>query len=589
MSNTGAELAEQLHTWAVEEMHFYSHGLAGGKLPTVDHFRVLCRGPSAAIWKWVTANVHSAETVKTVKGNLALKQSSKPAKYKVKYSSDEQYGDEKTKLLEERSSLTTEITSVLRDIGHLETEIDRLTHDIGETENDYEKQVTSINNTRRKTALLEAFCTKSEDLGAQYTEYTKCINNRLNSARELAQKSLEPEQFYSRETHGQSTDHTDITALETACCKTVRECCESIGSFLQEALKGTFGTDKTEFTRRKEPIWQQVEAVTSEFSADQIVNALMTNTQLSTLVTKDMTAHVDIRRDALNLRFKYEPSGEVRDLAAPPSLLKSVSQILQERTKEHFLKFMICQKYTNEARNLEQNLNNIRLQIDKRIQKLFAQKNSDLQVSRTLIEAEIELKGYISALHCLTTETEKLKDMAQRSYRERQDLYSKHHKIQEFKELTDKKQNLIQVLVKQNINSQSRLDAQIDEIMKYIDRSLRTHQNKMETMATKLSNCVDMEVQQFASLSLPYMMFSSIDNALKTAVLDLSIHHNHPSHIRESLVTVLQCLNFPSFQAPDMVLRSCLQLKCDIDDMLDKMDREKLSAEWSKKIGRAHV
>ena len=61
------------------------------------------------------------------------KQSSKPAKYKVKYSSDEQYGDEKTKLLEERSNLTTEITSVLRDIGHLETEIDRLTHDIGET------------------------------------------------------------------------------------------------------------------------------------------------------------------------------------------------------------------------------------------------------------------------------------------------------------------------------------------------------------------------------------------------------------------------------------------------------------------------
>ena len=57
-------------------------------------------------------------------------------------------------------------------------------------------------------------------------------------------------------------------------------------------------------------------------------------------------------------------------------------------------------------------------------------------IFRTLIEAEIELKGYISALHSLTTETEKLKDMAQRSYRERQELYTKHHKIQEFKDLT---------------------------------------------------------------------------------------------------------------------------------------------------------
>ena len=54
--------------------------------------------------------------------------------------------------------------------------------------------------------------------------------------------------------------------------------------------------------QRKEPIWQRVETVSSEFSADQIVSALVTNSQLSTLVTKDMTAQVDIRRDAQNLR-----------------------------------------------------------------------------------------------------------------------------------------------------------------------------------------------------------------------------------------------------------------------------------------------
>ena len=56
-------------------------------------------------------------------------------------------------------------------------------------------------------------------------------------------------------------------------------------------------------SRRKEPIWQQVEAVTSDFSADQIINALVTNTRLSSLVTKDMTARVDIRRDAQKLRY----------------------------------------------------------------------------------------------------------------------------------------------------------------------------------------------------------------------------------------------------------------------------------------------
>ena len=32
-------------------------------------------------------------------------------------------------------------------------------------------------------------------------------------------------------------------------------------------------------------------------------------------------------------RFKYEPSGEIEDLAAKPSLLKSVSQILQVKMR----------------------------------------------------------------------------------------------------------------------------------------------------------------------------------------------------------------------------------------------------------------
>ena len=49
---------------------------------------------------------------------------------------------------------------------------------------------------------------------------------------------------------------------------------------------------------------------------------------------------------------------------------------------------------------------------------------------------EIELEGHRSALHCLTTESEKLKDIVQGSYRERQELALKHHKIEEFKDLS---------------------------------------------------------------------------------------------------------------------------------------------------------
>ena len=64
---------------------------------------------------------------------MISKRNAHPTKYKVRYNSEEKFGEEKNKLLEERSELTGEITSVLRDIGHLETELDRLSHDLAET------------------------------------------------------------------------------------------------------------------------------------------------------------------------------------------------------------------------------------------------------------------------------------------------------------------------------------------------------------------------------------------------------------------------------------------------------------------------
>jgi len=69
---------------------------------------------------------------------------------------------------------------------------------------------------------------------------------------------------------------------------------------------------------------------------------------------------------------------------------------------------------------------------------------------------------------------------------------------------------VIQVLVKQNMNSQSRLDSQIAEINGYMERFL-TKQSHIADTAGKLHGCVTTEAEKFAYLSLPYLMFSQID------------------------------------------------------------------------------
>jgi len=55
---------------------------------------------------------------------------------------------------------------------------------------------------------------------------------------------------------------------------------------------------------------------------------------------------------------------------------------LQERNTEHFQKFIQCQKYTNDARNLEQSVAMVKGNIDKRLQKLLSQKAKELKIAR---------------------------------------------------------------------------------------------------------------------------------------------------------------------------------------------------------------
>ncbi|XP_052254229.1 uncharacterized protein LOC127860274 isoform X1 [Dreissena polymorpha] len=568
------ELACRLHDWVTNEMHFYPQG-SHASIPKPEQLKLLCRGPCAPIWQWVIKHVRSTETVKTVTGNLALKNKSSSPQYRVNYGvGGEQFEETKCALLERRAALSGEVTTTLRDVGHFEHEVERITAEVTETENKYQQLKMSINTSRRKAALLTAYCARSADVTAQYGEYVKVINTRVQDIKQRAQKTLETEEFYSREvTQDEKEEEEQTSALETASAKHVRESCELIGQFLQDMLSGTFANDKSLINKHKEPLWQKVEHVCGTFSADQVMTGLLTYTSDTTSRLRTLTARVDIRRDAQALRFRYD-GGEMKDLANQPSLYRSVHQLLQERNKEHFLSFIQCQKSQNDARNLEQSVAMVKSRIDKKLEKVFAQKAADLKLARTLADTEIEVDGHKAALHSLSTECESLKELVDRSARHRQELFTKYHRIQEFQEITDAKQGVIQVLVKQNMNAQSRLDQQLAEIGGYLERSFVSQPSHLTTTSGKLRDSVQREVDSFANLALPYIMFSQIDSALKTAVMDLSIHQLSPVHIRPALQTVLELLNFKTFQAPDALLCHCVRLKEEIGEVLRRLERE---------------
>ncbi|WAR06213.1 hypothetical protein MAR_021582 [Mya arenaria] len=418
--NRESELARQLQEWTTQEMHF---------------------------------NLQSSHSAALDPEKLKVKSKTSAPSYKVNYDvGGEQFEDTKQALLERRAALTGEITTTLRDVGHFEHEVERITAEVAETEQKYQQVKEAINNSRRKAALLTAFCVKSADNAAQYKEYVRCLQTRTATIKARAQKGLETEEYYSREAAGGESDEEEETegktpALEIASAKHVRESCSEIGTFLQDTLNGAFTNDKALFSKQKEPLWQKVEQVCGTFSADQILTGLLTHTVDTTAALRSLTSKVDIRRDAQKLR--------------------------------------------------------------------------------TLVDVEVEVDGQRAALHSLTQETEALKDQ---------------------------KQGVIQVLVKQNMNAQSRLEEQLAEISDYIGRSFVSQPSHLTGLTGKLAGTVSQEVDGFANLVLPYLMFSQIDSALKTAVMDLSIHQT--SH------------------APECILSQCVQLREDIGDILHRLDRE---------------
>ncbi|XP_052803664.1 uncharacterized protein LOC128233849 isoform X1 [Mya arenaria] len=120
--NRESELARQLQEWTTQEMHFNLQSSHSAALDP-EKLKVLCKGPGAAIWQWVTQHVKSTDKSKT----------SAPS-YKVNYDvGGEQFENTKQALLERRAALTGEITTTLRDVGHFEHEVERITAEVAAT------------------------------------------------------------------------------------------------------------------------------------------------------------------------------------------------------------------------------------------------------------------------------------------------------------------------------------------------------------------------------------------------------------------------------------------------------------------------
>ncbi|XP_006822776.2 uncharacterized protein LOC102806967 [Saccoglossus kowalevskii] len=115
---TPIEMAQYLHTWAVEEMGLHTN--PGMKMATVEQLSWITRGSMQDIWKFVLNNVKSRQTVQKVQGNLMLH-------------GKKEHCRQREQFLEKKKQLLSKLNVDRRDVEVLEGEVSRLETDVIKT------------------------------------------------------------------------------------------------------------------------------------------------------------------------------------------------------------------------------------------------------------------------------------------------------------------------------------------------------------------------------------------------------------------------------------------------------------------------
>ncbi|XP_038065283.1 HAUS augmin-like complex subunit 5 [Patiria miniata] len=579
MSDKRSEVAALLHKWATMEMNFVPQGRhVNAPMPTPQELRGICRGGLLDIWEFVNARVHSAQTARKVKGNLALQARHRSGSgYKVKYKGDTRYSQEKAELLERQRGLRSQLEGTKADVKRLGKDLGRLESEILSAEHEYQTSCSEISDLQHKQTLLGAHSAECKANTARYEEYTKRIAGKLNRYKEL--KSGHGQSLLFSKQGSSQANGTSSPGLESACTKVVRESSSEVASFLNQLLKGDFGSDSKALTEKQNRIWASIERVLADHPADQVVRSLAVIGEESALSLRQTTNNIDLKKDAEQLRFQHGSSGLLEDAATAPDLMLSVHQLIEEKQLAHMRTFMVTEQSRNSAWRLDKRLAQLVSQVHRRLAALLADNPGASEMARTLFTTELELVSATAALEQLRDSCRELQESASKASKEKDSLYSKYQKIQDFKKLTEKKQDLIRVLVRQNSEAKKKLEVLQRENLKYMQSTLCSHEAGTVAMATQMRNGVAEEVERFAQLPLHLLRLTSLDSGQSVPVNQLSI--NRFSSQSESsgggaIVEVLQLLRYPLYKAPENLLPYAVQLKCEIAAVQTLLDSQHL-------------
>jgi len=440
------DLADQLRSWALDEMRFRPQGRhINTTLPAKEDFKMLCRGAMVDVWNYVLQHVRSTKTVQKIHGNLKLQ---KLIQEMAAHPGDKPSDEETESIKEKHSKLTKELLEVRSKVHHIEKEIKAVQKEILEAEEAYSEGGRQISDLAKRNTLLSAYSKQCKQLAELYRNLAKQINDKITICKDVARKkSVDPTYYTSQGIIAASSSaftaiegRSTPTGLESACTRSVRESCERIGSFLHEVCKAEEETGRIDDSgssqrKVKDQLWTGVENILSQHLADDVLTSLSRIAQDSAVSLQELSARIDLKKDARELQFKYENSGKLTDTSSPPSLLQSVHQLIEEGQAAHFHRFIESEKGLNEAWRARQTLQTLQQQLEANLVSRHQDSPGNMELARVLLHNELELTASKASLEYMKTEMAELTNSRNERQRAKELLVMKHKKIEDFEKL----------------------------------------------------------------------------------------------------------------------------------------------------------
>ncbi|XP_059144610.1 HAUS augmin-like complex subunit 5 isoform X2 [Physella acuta] len=558
-----------LMLWCTDEMRFQvtaQSSFQNFQLPSCQDFKLICHKPLDEVWKYVIRYIKSVQMVKHVRGNIAVKNNSTGSSKKFS----------KSKIVEDESKydlrrkLARDLTGCWTDISFLQNEMAQVNKEVMEQELAYQSVSQRVRDVQKKESFLQVVRRCGQEQILMYDRYTQFVLDRW---RVLTEHRDCPNERFVTPGH-----HADV--LESESQKDVRLTCAEIKTFLHGIFNRTLTSNQDCLKKAELELWRWVEKTASVHSIAELVSSLSTNAGRETRQIREETLGVNITKDALNLRFSYGSKSGLKDVSSPPTVEKSVKELLEASNLKHVLRWFKEQEYNNEEWKLSARLDDFMAEIGKQIHRVMGEHPRNVPLAKGYVDAVVELAIEGSVAPCLRAEADKLIEAIQRAKHEKQVLRRKFEQIQDFKATVGKNQQMISFLARQNSSAPDRMEAQKQQVLAYIrSKSIESHEAEVKSLTAGLTGSLISELEKFSPLVLSSLLVVTLDSKACLCALDLSLAPSINPLARDKLSAysnVASAFSFPHFKSTDSLFHYLLEIeRCIQEVRISQQKREK--------------